>query len=183
MSRVHPRTVQHCYLPYRVLRYPEDDGHGIGRGEGEDTDGDRRLSGGQQEGRVQRGEGTRSDDENNLPLRGRVLGHVRLYGERGRGGVGGDRETGTTSIYEGPRASTKGTLLPGDACRCVEEIKTIAGGAVFFTPPPTPDPSTTSRTGRGGGNLHMGRWTGNQEKGIWLAVSRRAEDFRRTDDR
>ena len=27
-----PQTVEQCYLPYRVLRDPEDDGHGIGRG-------------------------------------------------------------------------------------------------------------------------------------------------------
>ena len=33
-----------------------------------------------------RGEGERGDHENNLPLVGRVLGQVRLYGERGRGG-------------------------------------------------------------------------------------------------
>ena len=43
-------------------------------------------------------------------------------------------------------------------------------------PPPTPKPSTTSRTGWGGGaNLHIGRWTGHQEKGIWSATSRRVE--------
>ena len=68
---------------FRVLQDPEDDGHGIGRG---DMDRDRRRSGGPQEGRVHRGEGARSDHENTLPLGGRVLGHIRLYGERGRGG-------------------------------------------------------------------------------------------------
>ena len=48
-------------------------------------DGDWRRSGGQQEGRFQRGEGARSEHENNLLLGGRVLGHVRLYRERGGG--------------------------------------------------------------------------------------------------
>ena len=40
----------------------------------------------------------------------------------------------------------------------VEGLKTITGGAVSFAPPPTPNPITTSRTGRGGGgaNLHFG---------------------------
>ena len=40
---------------------------------------------------------------------------------------------------------------------------------------PTPKPSTTIRTGRGGGgeNLHTGRWKGHQEKGIALVVSQR----------
>ena len=38
----------------------------------------------------QRGEGARGDHKNNIPLVGRVLGQVRLYGERGRGG--GDRD-------------------------------------------------------------------------------------------
>ena len=70
----------------RVLRDPEDDGHGIGRGGGEDTDGDRRRSGGRQEGRGQQGEGARGATTKKHPLGGRVLGHIRLYGERGRGG-------------------------------------------------------------------------------------------------
>ena len=34
---------------------------------------------------------------------------------------------------------------------------TIAGGAVSYSPTPTPEPSTTSRTGRGE-KLHTGRW-------------------------
>ena len=72
----------------RVLQDPEDDRHGIGGGGGEDTNGDRRREGGRKEGRVQQGEGARSDHENTLPLGGRVLGHVRLYGEMGRGGRG-----------------------------------------------------------------------------------------------
>ena len=59
---------------------------------GADTDGDWRRSGVRQEGRVQRGEGEKSDHENTLPLGGRVLGHVRLYGERGRGGGGQKRD-------------------------------------------------------------------------------------------
>ena len=54
------------------------------KGGGEDTDGDRRRSGGQQDGQDQRGEGARSDHKNTLLLGGRVLGHVHLYGERGK---------------------------------------------------------------------------------------------------
>ena len=54
--------------------------------------------------------------------------------------------------------------MPGDNCRRVKGLQTIAGCAVSFDPPPTPRPSTTSRTGRGwGANLHTGRWIGNQE--------------------
>ena len=45
-----------------------------------------------------RGEGERGDRENTLPLVGRVLGQVRLYGEKGRGG-GGQTET-STKIFE-----------------------------------------------------------------------------------
>ena len=70
---------------FRALRDPKDNGHVIGTG-GEDTDGDWRHSGGQQERRFQRCEGARSDHENNLLLGGRVLGHVRLYEESGGGG-------------------------------------------------------------------------------------------------
>ena len=54
-------TLLHALLGYYDLA---DDGQGIGRGGGgEDTDGDRRRSGGRQEGQVQRGEGARSDHE------------------------------------------------------------------------------------------------------------------------
>ena len=72
---------------------------------GEEKDGDRRRQNIRRDGRVQRGRGAQSNHENNLPLGGRVEVQVRLYGERGRGGV--DRETGTTRIDKGPRASTK----------------------------------------------------------------------------
>ena len=49
----------------------------------------------------------------------------------------------------------------------IEDLKIIAGGAVAFDPPPTLKPSTTSRTGRGGGaNLHMGRWVRKLEEDI-----------------
>ena len=96
------------------------------------------------------------------------MGNVRLYEERGRGEGGGQTETGTTSIEKGPRAST---ILPSIkaryTCRRVEELKTIAGSAVSYALPPTPEPSNTRLTGRRGENFHMrGRWTGNQEYGI-----------------
>ena len=46
----------------------------------------------------QRGEGERSNHINNLPFVGRLMGQVRLYGERGRvGGEGADRD-GHTNI-------------------------------------------------------------------------------------
>ena len=86
---------------------PKDDGQGIGRGGGGGHRRGTEISISQQEGRDQRSEGARSDHENTLPLGGRVLGHLRLYGEGGRGEGGEDKETGTTRIDEGPRASTK----------------------------------------------------------------------------
>ena len=149
------------------------------------------------------------------------MGHVQWYGERGGGG---QRETGTTRIEEGPRASTKETSsglnnagrhpesraglatvrgwnrahrhiiraclpgpetkkthTPGDACRHVEELKTIAGGAVSFAPPPTPEPSTTSLTGWGGGHTFIRDAGQETRRGHWLAISRRVVDFLRTD--
>ena len=57
-----------------------------GGGGGHGTGPESRL--GRQEVRARgdrRGEGKRGEHENKLPLGGRVLGHVRLYGERGRG--------------------------------------------------------------------------------------------------
>ena len=62
---------------------PDQDthGNGLGREGGHGTGSERRL--GRQEGRDRgdrRGEGERGDHENTLPLEGRVLGQVRLYG-------------------------------------------------------------------------------------------------------
>ena len=43
-------------------------------------------------------EGARGDQENTLPLVGKVLGQVQLYGERERGG--GQTQTGKTKIVD-----------------------------------------------------------------------------------
>ena len=45
------------------------------------------ASGSQQEGRGQQDADERNGHENTLPLGGRAVVHVRLYGERGGGGV------------------------------------------------------------------------------------------------
>ena len=85
---------------------PDQDTHGDGMGRGHGTGSERRL--GRQEVRDRedrRGEGERGNHENNLPLGGRVLGQVGLYGERGRGG--GRRDTGTTKTHKGPRATKR----------------------------------------------------------------------------
>ena len=62
---------------------PDQDTHGdgIGRGGGHGTGPERHL--GRQEVRDRgdrRGEGERGDHKNTLPLGGRLLGHLRLYG-------------------------------------------------------------------------------------------------------
>ena len=109
-----------------------------------------------------------------------VLGHIQLYGERGRGGA--DIETGTTSINEGPRVSTKGKLhwvTPVNASRNSRPSQGV--------PSPTPlhpHPSQVPPAAQvvGGSKFHTGRCTGNQGKGIWLAVSGRIVDFLRKDD-
>ena len=85
---------------------------------------------------------------------------------RGKGEGGGRQREGHHEHRRGTKSVDEGTLLPGDACQRVEELKTIAGGAVYFAPPPIPEPSTTIRTGRGGAKLHTGCWAENQEKGI-----------------
>ena len=48
------------------------------------------------------------------------------------------------------------THTPDDACRRVKELKAITGGAVSYAPPPTPEPSTTSRTDWGGEPANVG---------------------------
>ena len=72
----------------------KDNGHGIGRGggggHGRGPEALRRPTGRPGPG-GRRVEGARGDHENTLPLGGRVLGQVRLCGERGRGWVG-DRQ-------------------------------------------------------------------------------------------
>ena len=104
-----------------------------------------------------------------------------MYGERGRGG-GSDRETGTARIERELERRLKQARYPGNAWRQDERLKTIAGDAVSFAPPPTPKPSTTSRTGRGGANLQMGRWVRKPEEDIGRPISGGLVDFRQTDD-
>ena len=88
-----------------------------------------------------------------------------------------ERETSTTNIDEGPRASDR-HARPGDAYRRVKELKTIAGGASPTFPPPTPEPSTTSRTGQGKPSYG----TLENRRGHLSTVSWRFGDFRRMDD-
>ena len=127
-------------------------------------------------------EGAQDDHKNDLPSVGKVLGQVRLYGERGRGG-GGETETGTTIIDEGPQALSTLSSWACYACQRVEDLHIIDRGVVSYAPPPTPKPSTISRTGRGA-NLHnLRRWTGNQgQHGIGRKSVGRFLDFQRTDD-
>ena len=61
--------------------------------EGGGGHGRRLASGSRQEGRGQRDADEQNAHETTLPFVGRVVGYVRLYGERGR--EGGQRETGT----------------------------------------------------------------------------------------
>ena len=66
-------------------------------GGGEEKDRDRRRQNNRQDGWAKRSRGARSDNENTLPLGGRVEGKVWLYGERGRGGRA-DREKNNAII-------------------------------------------------------------------------------------
>ena len=81
-------------------------------------------------------------------------------------GKGGGGETERQAPQESKRELERRRrhAFPGVACRRVEGLQTIAGGSVTFAPPPTPKPSTTSRTGRGGCKPALGRVTGNQER-------------------
>ena len=53
------------------------------------------------------------------------------------------------------------------------------GGAVYYAPPPTPDPSTTSRTGKGGSHKTSGRWD-NMAPAASQSYGRTAGDNRRS---
>ena len=66
---------------FRALQDPGYEGQGVGRGGGGHGRGP--ASGSRQEGRGQRDADEQNDHENTLPFIGRVVGHVRLYGERG----------------------------------------------------------------------------------------------------
>ena len=102
----------------------------------------------------------------------------------GNGEWGGGGQTERRAPQESKRELERRRRHPnlGVACWRVEGLQTIAGGAISFAPPPTPKPSTTSRTGRGGVQTCI--WAAGQEKrrGHWSAVRRRAEDFWQTDD-
>ena len=66
---------------------------------------------------------------------------------------------------------------------CIEDLKIIEGGAVSYSHPPTPEPSTTSRTGRAGqtfkhrdaGQATRGSISldGSQSEGCGLQTGRR----------
>ena len=85
---------------------------------------------------------------------------------RGKGEGGGDRETGTTIRQRPTSVDYSSSYKARYAYRRVKDLKTIERGAVSYTPPPTPEPSTTSCTGRGEIFHTLGRWTENQEQGI-----------------
>ena len=92
--------------------------------------------------------------------------------------IGADRETGTARIKREIERWLNQACYPGDAWRREERLKTIAGGAVSFSPPPTPKPSTTSRTGRGGGCKPAYGTLGQEtRRGHWSADSRRVGSF------
>ena len=69
------------------------------------------TSGIRQKGRSQRDADARNDHKNTLPLGGRVVGRVRLYGERGRGGGGAERDRHHEKFDEEPRVLTKAVGL------------------------------------------------------------------------
>ena len=69
---------------FRALEDPGDEVQVVGREGGGHGQGP--ASGSRQEGRGQRDADKQKDHENTLPFIGRVVGHVRLYGERGREG-------------------------------------------------------------------------------------------------
>ena len=79
-----------------------------------EKEGDRRRRNSRQDGRAQRSRGARSNHENTPPLGGRVEGHVRLYGDRGRVVGGADRDTGTARL-EREFERRRRHAFPGDA--------------------------------------------------------------------
>ena len=81
VARGHHGPSNTATCPIRWLRYPEMMAMEYGGG-GEDTDRDRIHQSSQQDGRVQRGRGARSDHKSTVPLGGRVEGQVWLYKER-----------------------------------------------------------------------------------------------------
>ena len=80
------------------------EGGGGGNIRGQETSGSR------QEGRAQRDADARNDHENTLMLGGRVVGHIRLYRERGRGGRA-ERDGHHGKFDEGPRVLTRAVRL------------------------------------------------------------------------
>ena len=72
--------------------------------------------------------------------------------------------------------------LSSDACQREDGLKTTAGGAISFAPPPTPKPSTTSRTGREGCKPAYGTLGQETRRGHWLADTGGLVALQRTDD-
>ena len=109
------------------------------------------------------------------------MGHVRLYGERGRGGAERDGHHKTLTREQECRqkppglkiegrnpetrrnTETKKTHTPGDACRRVEELNDYRGGRRLLRPS-THTQAKYHHPHRSGTNLHTGRW--NPGEGI-----------------
>ena len=79
-------------------------------------------------------------------LPGRLLATIRGTHDH----CGGRRLPGTARI-ERELGRQRPAQYPDDAWQRDERLQTIAGGAVSKAPPPTPEPSTASRTGQGDG--------------------------------
>ena len=102
---------------------------------------------------------------------------------QGKGGEG-QTDTGTTIIDKVPQASSTLSSWACYACWLVKDLQIIEEGAVSYSPPPKPEPSTTSRTGQGANLRNSRRCTGNQGKyGIGRQSVVRFVEFLWTDDR
>ena len=90
-------------------------------------------------------------------------------------------EQGSTIVDSGERRWEGGVYSSSYEARYtyrrVEELKTIEGGVNSYTPPPTPEPCTTSRTGWGESCHTSGHWRGNQEQGVGRKSVRKADGW------
>ena len=122
------------------------------------------------------GQGRAERQRKYSPVRRESRGTSMVVRGKGEGGRSRKERRAPQDLRENSSVD-EGTLSRATPTRQVKGLKTIVVGAVSFAPPPTPKPSTTSRTGRGGVQTCMWDAGEGKQKKTLVGRSRRVGRF------